>query len=421
MDTLKWYFLALYSIIITIINSFNKMRPPGFLIFAFMIAGLFQACNHEPVSLQEVIISSLDVAVKQYRSLADSLMNEPGHLPRSYQDDGKLITCNSGWWVSGFFPGSLWYLYEYSGDDELKKMAEEYTKRVEDQQYNTNTHDVGFMIYCSFGNGYRITQNEHYKDVILSASKSLATRYHPVVGCIRSWDWGEWQYAVIVDNMMNLELLFFSSRNQGYKKMYEIAVSHANTTLENHFRSDGSCFHVISYDTITGEAIIRQTRQGFSDESSWARGQAWALYGYTMSYRETGNAEYLDQAEKIAGFIIDHPRLPEDKVPYWDFDDPDIPDTYRDASAAAIICSALIELSHLSEKRQGKKYLKVAEKLILSLSSPEYRAEPGTNGNFLLKHCVGSKPENSEVDVPLTYADYYYLEAMMRYKKLKGF
>ena len=396
------------------------MIPTKVLLFAFITAGLSLGCNHKSDRLQEVITGSLDAAVKQYMALAYTLENEPDQLPRSYSREGKLITCNSGWWVSGFFPGSLWYLYEYSGDNELKKMAEEYTKRVEDQQYTTNTHDVGFMIYCSFGNGYRITQNQHYRDVILTASKSLATRYHPVVGCLRSWDWGEWQYPVIVDNMMNLELLFFASGYQGYEKMYDIAVSHANTTLANHFRPDGSCFHVLSYDTITGEVVTRQTRQGFSDESSWARGQAWALYGYTMCYRETGDAEYLRQAEKIAGFILNHPELPEDKVPYWDFDDPGIPDTYRDASAAAIICSALIELSQLSEKQQGERYLKVAETLIESLSSSGYRAEKGTNGNFLLKHCVGSKPENSEVDVPLTYADYYYLEAMMRYRKLKG-
>ncbi|HJX71217.1 MAG TPA: glycoside hydrolase family 88 protein [Bacteroidales bacterium] len=396
------------------------MKPSQQLLITWIAAFLLAACSHDAAKLQKTIISSLDVAVQQYKMMADSLENKPGLLPRSWQSNGKLITCKPDWWVSGFFPGSLWYLYEYSGDDELKKMAEEFTKRVEDQQHNTSTHDVGFMIYCSFGNGYRITQNEHYKNVILTASKSLSTRFHPVAGCIRSWDWGEWQYPVIIDNMMNLELLFFASQN-GYENMLDIAISHANTTLENHFRPDGSCFHLLSYDTITGEVLRRQTRQGYSDESSWARGQAWALHGYTMSYRETGDPAYLDQAEKIADFIIDHPRLPEDKVPYWDFDDPEIPDTYRDASAAAIICSALIELSQFSEKTQGDKYLKVAETLIQSLSSPEYRAEPGTNGNFLLKHCVGSKPENSEVDVPLTYADYYCLEAMMRYKRLMGF
>lgn len=391
------------------------------LISAFIAAVLSSGCDHPPDRLQEEIIGSLDIAVEQYKAMALSLENKAGQLPKSYDSDGKLITCNPDWWVSGFFPGSLWYLYEYSGDNALKKMAEEYTGRVEEQQYNTGTHDVGFMIYCSFGNGYRITQNEYYRDVILTASKTLSTRYQPVVGCIRSWDWGEWQYAVIIDNMMNLEMLFFASEYKDYENMYEIADSHARTTLENHYRPDGSSYHLISYDTITGDVVLRQTWQGFSDESSWARGQAWGLYGYTVCYRETGDLKYLVQAEKIAGFIIDHPRLPEDKIPYWDFDDPDIPDTYRDASAAAIICSALIELSQLTENDQSDKYLQVAETIIHSLSSREYRAEQGTNGSFLLMHSVGSIPDNSEVDVPLTYADYYYIEAMMRYKKLKGF
>ncbi len=391
------------------------------LLVVMMATGLSVTCNYQHDRLQKEITGSLDAAVEQYKAMAHALENMPGKLPRSYNADGELITCNSDWWVSGFFPGSLWYLFEYSGDGELKKMAEEYSERVKDQQYATNTHDLGFMIYCSFGNGYRITQNESYKDIILTAAKSLSSRYHPVVGCTRSWDWGEWQYPVIVDNMMNLELLFFASEYPGFEKMYDIAVSHANTTMENHFRPDGSSFHVLTYDTVSGAVVTRQTRQGFSDESAWARGQAWALYGYTMSYRETDDPRYLNMAEKIAGFIINHPRLPEDRVPYWDFDDPDIPDTYRDASAAAIICSALIELSQLAEKQHGKKYLQVAETVIHSLSSANYRAESGTNGNFLLRHSVGSKPENSEVDVPLTYADYYYLEAMMRYKKLKGF
>lgn len=390
-------------------------------MISLITAILSGACDHDPADLQQMIINSLNTAVIQYKAMADSLKDKPGLLPRSYQPDGKLITCRPDWWVSGFFPGTLWYLYEYTGDDELKMMAEEFTGRVENQQYNSGTHDVGFMVYCSFGNGYRITGNEQYRDVVLTASKTLATRFRPSVGCIRSWDWGEWQYPVIIDNMMNLELLFFASRDTALQNMHHIAVSHADTTLINHFRSDGSCFHVVSYDTVTGKVLKRQTRQGYSDESSWARGQAWALYGYTMSCRETKDPKYLDQAEKIAGFIINHPRLPEDMIPYWDFDDPDIPGTYRDASAAAIICSALIELSSITGSSHGEQYLKAAKTLIRSLSSPEYRSEAGTNGNFLLKHCVGSKPENSEVDVPLTYADYYYLESLMRYKQLKGF
>lgn len=397
------------------------MKKNFLILSGFVLMFTFFSCQTGKNTLENTVIASLDTAMVQYKAMAAYLADQPGTLPRSYTHDGKFITCKSDWWVSGFFPGSLWYLYEYSNDTELKNLAEEFTRRVEDQQYTTDNHDVGFMIYCSFGNGYRLTQNSLYKNVILTAANSLATRFRPATRVIRSWDGGPWQYPVIIDNMMNLELLFFASRDTGYERFDEIARSHADVTLANHFRSDGSSFHVVSYDTVTGAVISRQTQQGFSDSSAWARGQAWALYGYTMTYRETNDVKYLEHAQKIADFIIHHPNLPDDKIPYWDFNDPEIPNTFRDASAGAILCSALIELSQLSEKNKGNEYLKTAEKQLESLSLPPYRAKMGENGNFILKHSTGSKPENSEVDVPLTYADYYYIEAMMRYKRLKGF
>jgi unsaturated chondroitin disaccharide hydrolase len=384
-----------------------------FVLFVF-----FSPVNGQNKKLLAIIDSSLGFSAKQYKYMALSLADKPDRLPKTIDKNGKFVTCKADWWVSGFFPGSLWYLYEYTNDSELRKMAEEFTARVENQQYTTNNHDVGFMIYCSFGNGYRITHNEAYKPVLLNAAKSLATRFRPKTGVIRSWDWGVWQYPVIIDNMMNLELLYFASKYAGYEKMGIIATSHADVTLANHFRPDASCFHVVSYDTITGKALTHQTRQGYADFSSWARGQGWALYGYTMCYRETKDPKYLNHARRIADFIINHPRLPKDKIPYWDFDDPAIPNTLRDASAGAVICSALVELSGMVDKENGKKYLKVAETQIKTLSSPSYRAKLVENCNFILMHSVGSKPENSEVDVPLTYADYYYIEAMMRYRKL---
>lgn len=368
--------------------------------------------------LLSVIDSSLAFSVHQYKLMALSLENKPGLLPRTIDKKGKFVTCKPDWWVSGFFPGSLWYLYEYSHDTTLLRMAEEFTSRVESQQYTKDNHDVGFMIYCSFGNGYRITGNKAYKPVILNAAQSLSTRFRPKTGVIRSWDWGKWQYPVIIDNMMNLELLYFAGREPGNERLTQIANSHADITMANHFRKDASCFHVVSYDTITGKAITHQTRQGFSDSSSWARGQGWALYGYTMCYRETKNVKYLFHAQKIAQYLISHPNLPKDKIPYWDFNDPDIPNTYRDASAGAIYCSALIELSKYVGRKDRKKYLRVAETELKALSSPAYRARLGENCNFILMHSVGSKPENSEVDVPLTYADYYYIEALMRYREL---
>lgn len=383
-----------------------------------LLAVSFCLSAQKKTPILKVIDESLAFSVQQYTLMADSLINKPGLLPKTLDKNGKLVTCKSKWWTSGFFPGSLWYLYEYSNNSNIKTLAEQFTARVEDQQYTTDNHDVGFMIYCSFGNGFRITHNPAYKDVILTASKSLSTRFRPTVGCIRSWDWGKWQYPVIIDNMMNLEMMFFASHNKGFENMGKIAVSHANVTMANHFRPDASCYHVVSYDTITGKALTHQTRQGYADSSSWARGQGWALYGYTMCYRETKDPKYLEHAKRIANFLINHPRLPQDKIPYWDFDDPTIPNTVRDASAGAIICSAFIELSQYVDKKMSRKLLSIAETQIRTLSSAEYRAKLGENGNFILMHSTGSKPEKSEVNVPLSYADYYYIEAMVRYRKL---
>lgn len=384
-----------------------------FLAFSFK--------SYSQFSMKKLINENLKFAAEQYTLMAKSLLDKDNLLPRTLNKKGEIVTCKSSWWTSGFFPGSLWYLYEYSKNEEIKHYAEVFTTRVEDQQYTTDNHDVGFMIFCSFGNGYKIAGKDEYLKVIINGAKSLSKRFNPTVGCIRSWDWGPWQFPVIIDNMMNLEILFFATAKTNDSSFYNIAISHAIKTLANHFRSDGSCYHVLSYDTITGKVITKQTRQGYSDESAWARGQAWALYGFTMTYRETKNPIFLEQAKKIANFIINHKNFPKDGVPYWDFDDPQIPNTYRDASAGAIICSALLELQKYVDKKHAKLYLKVAKQQIKTLSSSKFRANLGENGNFILKHSVGSKPENSELDVPLTYADYYYIEALIRYKKLKKF
>ena len=396
------------------------MKVRYLLILLVTVIPINSNINAQKKKMLPFVDSTLGFCVNQYKQMAVSLANQPDKLPRTFDKNGKLVTCKPNWWVSGFFPGSLWYLYEFSKGEEMKNLALDFTSRVKDQQYTTDNHDVGFMIYCSFGNGYRILGDTDYKRVILNAAASLSTRFKPAVGCIRSWDWGKWQYPVIIDNMMNLELLYFASKNSDIKKYEDIANSHAHVTLANHFRPDGSCYHVVSYDTITGKAIVHETRQGFANESAWARGQAWALYGYTMCYRETRKPEYLEQAKKVAAFILHNPNLPADKVPYWDFNDTAIPNTVRDASSAAIMCSALIELSGYVNKKLKKEYMSVAETQIKSLSSPAYLAKPGENGNFILMHSTGSKPENSEVDVPLTYADYYFIEALMRYRNAAG-
>ncbi|WP_346857910.1 glycoside hydrolase family 88 protein [uncultured Draconibacterium sp.] len=372
--------------------------------------------------MAKVIEESLDFATKQSLLMAESLKDQPDRLPQTIDEEGNLVTCNSAWWVSGFFPGVLWYLCENNPTDSLKYWATNYTKRVEDQQFTTDNHDVGFMIFCSFGNAYRLTGNQKYKEVIHNAAKSLITRFNPTIGCIRSWDYAswsaQWQYPVIIDNMMNLELLEWSAKAFNDTTFSHVARTHANTTMKNHFRNDFSSFHVVSYDTITGTVEKKNTAQGYSDDSAWARGQGWGLYGYTMMFRETGNKTYLERAKHIADFIINHPNLPEDKIPYWDFNAPDIPDALRDASAGAIMCSALIELSAYVPELKSKEYLVVAETQLRSLSAAPYITDSGNNVNFILKHSVGHMPNGSEIDVPLSYADYYYVEALIRMKNL---
>ncbi|MBC9797200.1 glycoside hydrolase family 88 protein [Sinomicrobium weinanense] len=342
-----------------------------------------------------------------------------GISPRNLEPSGKLRLVHSGDWTSGFFPGVLWYLYEYNRDSVWLKNAETFTAGIEKEKWNAGTHDMGFKVYCSFGNGYRLTKNRDYRDVIVQSAKTLIKRFNPAVGAIRSWDHNKdkWKFPVIIDNMMNLELLFAATEITGDSVFYEVAVSHANTTLKNHFRKDNSSYHVIGYDPVTGAVEKRNTHQGYSDGSAWARGQAWGLYGYSMCYRETGNKEYLQQADKIAACILNHPNMPADLVPYWDFDAPEIPNEERDVSAAAVIASALYELSTFS--KAGKKYRSAADKIIKSLSTVYTAPEGGAQG-FILLHSVGSKPSGSEVDVPLVYADYYYLEALLRKKHLEG-
>jgi hypothetical protein len=330
----------------------------------------------------------------------------------------RLETSNSGWWTSGFYPGTLFYLYQFSHDTALVMEAQDRLRLLEKEQYNKGTHDLGFMMYCSFGNGLRLLDRPEYKQVLLNSAASLSTRFNPKVGCIRSWDSKPWKYPVIIDNMMNLELLFWATQASGDSSYYKIAVTHANTTMKNHFRPDYSSYHVVDYDTATGDVLAKKTAQGYADSSAWARGQSWGLYGYTVMYRSTRDPKYLSQAENIAHFILTNPHLPADKIPYWDYDAPDIPRALRDASAASVMASALIELAGYVPVGRGQEYLNVAEQIIVNLSGNTYHAVVGSNGGFILKHSVGHLPAKSEVDVPLTYADYYYVEAMIRYKDL---
>ena len=378
---------------------------------------LFTQTNaQEKIDLNKVI----KVASTQYRHAVNEYKDST-KIPRSTKPDGTLFTVTSKDWCSGFFSGSLWLLYDLTKDDFYKNAAIKCSVAIEKEQYNTTTHDLGFMMYIPFGAAYKDTKSEAYKSIIIQSAKSLATRFHPKVGLIKSWDGGRFNYHVIIDNMMNLELLFEASKLTGDDSYRQIAIKHAYKTIENHFRKDYSSYHVVNYDSLTGKVIKKQTHQGYSDESAWARGQTWGLYGYTMMYRYTKDEKYLDQANHIADFIMNHPDYPKDGVPYWDFNDPKIPNTYRDASAGAVMASALLELKNYVGKEKGKKYFKQAEKILTTLSTPEYLASNG-NGNFIIKHCVGNWPNGKatgEIDAAINYGDYYYLEALKRYKEAK--
>ncbi|MFO7934910.1 MAG: glycoside hydrolase family 88 protein [Bacteroidales bacterium] len=368
--------------------------------------------------IREKIAGQMVILEKNVRERLDEQPEMPGpgkpFLPRNLNEEGEIRLVTAADWCSGFYPGCLWLMVEHTGNEHWEPLARDYTAKLESQQWNTSDHDIGFRMMCSFGNGYRLTGDSTYRDILIRSARSLITRYNDTVGCIRSWDWNEevWEYPVIIDNMMNLELLFFATRETGDSVYHRIADRHAHTTLVNHFREDNSAYHVLDYDPETGEVLARTTHQGYSDESAWARGQAWGLYGYTMTYRFTKDPRYLEQAEKIALFTLQHPNLPKDLIPYWDYDAPGIPDEPRDASAAAITASALLELARYSSS--GERYQDAAMRILESLSSPEYLSVDGENRGFLLDHSTGHRTAGSEVDCPIIYADYYFLEALKR-------
>jgi len=376
---------------------------------------LFQAVFAQKKAAVDVD-KEFDFAAKQYEGML------AGHtdltkFPQSTKKNGEPDNRTSDWWCSGFFGGSLWYIFEFTGEDKWKLAADKWTRALEKEKNNTSTHDLGFMLYCPFGNGYRLTKDTGYIEPMITGANSLATRFNPDYGLIKSWErHANCDYPVIIDNMMNLEFLFWAAKKSNDKKLYNIAVTHADNTLKHHFRKDYSSYHVVCYEPGT-KVFRKKTHQGAADSSAWARGQAWALYGYTMMYRETKNKKYLKQAEGIAKFMINHPNLPADKIPYWDFDAPNIPNEERDASAGAIMASALLELSTFSPKNKTT-YFSIAQQVLTSLSSDAYKAKLGENNHFILKHSVGHKPGNSEIDTPIVYADYYYLEALLRYKHL---
>jgi unsaturated chondroitin disaccharide hydrolase len=388
-----------------------------------MITVFFASTSFRKQNLEEKINATLQTAVQQYTYLSKQV--SVGKYPKTYfADKNELETSDSGWWCSGFYPGTLLYLDEAKGAPELKKEALKVLDDLKKEQFNTTTHDLGFMMYCSFGNAERLHPSKEYETILMNSAKSLASRFNPKTGCIKSWDSAPWNHAdkdespVIIDNMMNLELLFWATRRSGDSSYYKIAVKHADVTMVNHFRKDYSSYHEVVYNNETGKVTKQITNQGAADDSSWSRGQGWGLYGYVVMYRETKDVKYLKQAKNIADYILNHPNLPTDKIPYWDFNAPNIPNALRDSSVASIIASALLELSTYIDKKSETFYYTNATTILSNLLTPEYIAEVGTNGGFLVKHGVGNMPNKTEIDTPLSYGDYYLVEAMLRYKTL---
>jgi unsaturated chondroitin disaccharide hydrolase len=391
----------------------SPFRGPGGIFI--LLLSLFLSCSPSHKINSGNTINEIEKQTQVLLSEIPKVKAGDNFSPRTIEN-GNLKLVSSRDWTSGFFPGVLWMLYEQTGKEEWKTQAALFTANMEREKTNGTTHDMGFKMYSSYGNGYRLTHDENYKQIILTSARTLSTRFNAKAGVLKSWDHHEqvWQYPVIIDNMMNLELLFEASKLTGDSSFRHIAVTHANTTMKNHYRPDFSSYHVVDYDTVTGNVIKKNTHQGYADESAWSRGQAWGLYGYAMCYRETKDPAYLHHAEHIAAFLLHHPNLPKDMVPYWDFNAPGIPNEERDASAAAIMASALYELSGYSSN--AKEYRSAADKIMESLTN-HYRSPIGENKGFILLHSVGSKPAKSEVDVPINYADYYYVEALLRARK----
>ncbi|MDR0333273.1 MAG: glycoside hydrolase family 88 protein [Dysgonamonadaceae bacterium] len=407
------------------------------LLFAFVIISLLTACNNKQREKENFINENVAFAAAQTEKMLQVLGEPTGrNLPRSTDENGELTQRGMFDWTSGFFPGTLWYLYELTGDAKWGDEARKWTESLEPAKSFTGNHDIGFMMYCSYGNALRLAPKPGDREILIESAGSLITRFDEKPGVIKSWNrfrpWGcdttVYHFPVIIDNMMNLELLFYASETTGDEKFYDIAIKHADATIEHQFKEDFGTYHVVCFDPESPTVLGKYTDQGYSDNSTWARGQAWAIYGYTMTYRETGYKRYLDMAVKATDYFLSH--LPEDLIPVWDFHvgvegytpghrsrvyEVQGLGEFRDVSAAAIVCSALFELGQLAN---NQSYIDTAIKMLHSLASPAYRAELGANANFLLMHSVGNMPRIFEVDVPLVYADYYFLEALVRYRNL---
>ena len=394
-----------------------------FLIHSIILVSfsVLSCCNEDSHSsvqnensdLCQNVIEFADIQIKNMIHAVDSVNAYGGDylMPVSF-DNGKLVGGGIYDWRSGFFPGILWQMYSLKKEEMWKEQAIRQTQQLEDA-CTYSKHDLGFMFNNSYGKAYEETKDQYYKGILIKAAETLKARYNPNVGCIKSWNTSrKFDFPVIIDNMMNLELLFHVTTLTGDSSFWKIACSHADLTMKNHFRSDGSSYHVVDYDSITGNVIQKRTNQGYSDESYWSRGQAWGLYGFTMCYRFTHEDKYLCQAKRIADFLMSL-NYADDLIPYWDMLSPDIPNTVRDASSAAIMASAFLELSTYYKDDFGKIISKRAKELIENLHT-HYQCKKGSCCGFLLSHSTTSFKSNKEIDVPLIYADYYYLESVRK-------
>lgn len=384
-------------------------------IIIFPIPGQGQNKLRPKRDILKLVDKNFADAGKQYHLLIKHVPQDS--MAESFKPADHWISVAPNNWVSGFYPGNLFLLYQATGDATLYREGLNRLQLLKPEQ-TVDSHDIGFMMNDSYGIANRIKPDAEYREILINSAKTLSKRFNPVVGCTMSWASGPGQFRVIIDNMMNLELLMWATKATGDSTYAKIAIAHANTTMKNHFRPDYSSYHVVIYNPETGAVIKKQTAQGAADESAWARGQSWGLYGYTMMYRETKDRKYLTQADHIANFILTNPNLPADKVPYWDYNATDIPHADRDASAGAILASALIELSRYTDRANANRYLSAAEQIIKTLSSPAFKAKKGDNGGYILMHGVGHMPNKQLINVPLIYADYYFLEALLRYKAL---
>lgn len=390
------------------------MNKPSILIFLILISIVNFNCQAQYNPSERIL--KKEIAVR-FSKLLDFPIDSVS-IPRSIDcSTGVVKKVKSKDWTSGFYAGNLWQIYKLTGDNRYKEKATLWNAFIEKEKFNNTTHDMGFKVYCSFGKGLKAEDNAKYKKIIVKSAQTLVTRFNPKIGAIRSWNHSKelFDYPVIIDNMLNLELLFEASKISGDPTFKNIAIQHANTTLKNHFRKDNSCFHVVDYDTVTHGVRKKATFQGFNNESSWARGQSWAVYGFTLCYRYTKNKEYLKQAEATAKYYINYKTLPKDGIPYWDFNDTSIPNAPRDASSAAIMASALIELYSFTK---NEAYLAYSNKVINALSSDKYLLNEATKGPFILDHSTGNWPKKDEIDQPIVYADYYFLEAIIRKQSL---